>query len=160
MDENDCMLHLHSCCQKTSCQLVQFENVRVQWLMIPFHNKLQSSCNSFQLLVHLHQRPENVKVWLICYTLQHFCLHFVTRVGQFYIFFFSPKLGLKNQKHCCKFAKCRERQKIIVGNQLEYSICLKHIPSLVTKCWCLCQSHKEVIESNVQVTFLITLHIY
>jgi hypothetical protein len=27
-----------------------------------------------------HQRPENVKVRLLCHTLQHFCLHFVTRV--------------------------------------------------------------------------------
>jgi hypothetical protein len=106
-----------------------------------------------------HQRPENVKVQLLCHTLQHFCLHFVTPVWQFDIFFFSPKLGLKKQKHCCKFAQCRQRQKIIVRNQLVYSICLKHIPSLVTKCWCLCQSHKEVIESNMQDTFWITLHI-
>jgi hypothetical protein len=53
----------------------------------------------------------------------------------------------------------RQRQKIIVRNQLVYSICLKCIPSLVTKCWCLCQSHKEVIESNMQVTFWVTLHI-
>jgi hypothetical protein len=50
-------------------------------------------------------------------------------------------------------------KKIIVRNQLMYSICLKCIPSLVTKCWCLCQSHEEVIESNVQDTFQITLHI-
>jgi hypothetical protein len=28
----------------------------------------------------LHQRPENVEVRLLCHTLQHFCLHFVTRV--------------------------------------------------------------------------------
>jgi 2-polyprenyl-6-methoxyphenol hydroxylase-like FAD-dependent oxidoreductase len=27
-----------------------------------------------------HQRPENVKVQLLCHTLQHFRLHFVTRV--------------------------------------------------------------------------------
>jgi hypothetical protein len=106
-----------------------------------------------------HQRLENVKVRLLCHTLQHFCLHFVTHVWQFDIFFFSPKFTLKNQKHCCKFAQCRQSQNIIIGNQLMYSIYLKHIPSLVTKCWCLCQSHKEVIESNVQVTFQITLHI-
>ena len=74
-------------------------------------------------------------------------------------FFLLAKTRLKNQKHCCKFAQCRQRQKNIVRNQLVYSICLKHIPSLVTKCWCLCQSHKEVIESNMQVTFRITLHI-
>jgi hypothetical protein len=100
-----------------------------------------------------HQILENVKVGLLCHTLQHFCLHFVTRVWQFDIFFFSPKFGLKNQKHCCKFAQCRQRQKIIVGNQLVYSICLKCIPSLVTKCWCLCQSHKEVIEVTCKLLF-------
>jgi hypothetical protein len=105
--------------------------------------------------VAIHQRPENVKVRLLCHTFQHFCLHFVTRVWQFDLFFFLPKFGLKNQKHYCKFAQCKQRQKIIVGNQLVYSICLKRIPSLVTKCWCLCQSHKEVIESNVQVTLHI-----
>jgi hypothetical protein len=36
--------------------------------------------------VRMHQRLENVKVWLLCHTLQHFCLHFVTRVWQFNIF--------------------------------------------------------------------------
>jgi hypothetical protein len=74
-----------------------------------------------------HQRPENVEVRLLCHTLQHFCLHFVTRVWQFDLFFFSPKLGLKNQKHYCKFAQCRHWQKIIVRNQLVCSICLKRI---------------------------------
>jgi hypothetical protein len=74
-------------------------------------------------------------------------------------FFLLAKTWSQKQKHCCKFAQCRQRQKIIVRNQLVYSICLKRIPSLVTKCWCLCVSHKEVIESNVQDTFRITLHI-
>jgi hypothetical protein len=76
--------------------------------------------------------------------------HFATFLSSFcdtcltiWHFFFSPKLGLKNQKHCCKFAQFRQRQKIIVRNQLMYSICLKLIPSLVTKCWCLCQSQKK-----------------
>jgi hypothetical protein len=42
-------------------------------------------------------------------TLCNIFVFILWHVWQFDIFFFSPKLGLKNQKHCCKFAQCRQR---------------------------------------------------
>jgi hypothetical protein len=41
---------------------------------------IQEVVSTFLCHSQAHQRPENVKVRLLCHTFQHFCLHFVTRV--------------------------------------------------------------------------------